>query len=41
MGLGKDIIHSWDQITKKFLDNYQDYCKDKKKKRGSIQVDAT
>jgi len=29
MGLGKDNINSWDQMTKKFIDKYQDYYKDK------------
>jgi hypothetical protein len=41
MGLGKDNICSWGQIMKKFLDKNQYYCKDKEKKRGRLQDDAT
>jgi hypothetical protein len=32
MGLGKNNIHTWDQMTKKFLEKYQDYCKDKERR---------
>jgi hypothetical protein len=32
MGLGRDNIHTWDQMTKKFLEKYQDYCKDKERR---------
>jgi len=27
MGLGEDIIQTWDEIKKLFLKKYQDYCK--------------
>jgi hypothetical protein len=41
MGLGRDNIRTWDQMTHKFLENNQDYCKDKTKEGGSIYNDTT
>jgi hypothetical protein len=38
MGLRKDNIHSWDQMTKKFLDKYQDYCKDKERREEVFKM---
>jgi hypothetical protein len=38
MGLGKDSICSWDQMTKKFLDKYQDYCKDKERREEVFKM---
>jgi len=32
MGLEKDNIRLWDQMTKKFLHKYQDYYKDKERR---------
>jgi len=38
MGIGKDNIRSWDQMTKKFLDKYQDYCKDKERREKVFKM---
>ena len=32
MDLGKNNIHIWDQMTKKSLDKYEDYRKDKERR---------
>lgn len=32
MGLGRDKIHTWDQMMKKFLEKYQDYDKYKERR---------
>jgi hypothetical protein len=38
MGLGKDTILSWDQLKKKFLDQYQDYYKDKERRQEVFKM---
>jgi len=38
MGLGKDIIRSWDQMTKKFPDKYQYYYKDKERREEVFKM---
>jgi hypothetical protein len=38
MGLGKDNIHTWDQMMKKFLEKYQDYCKDKERREEVFRM---
>jgi hypothetical protein len=38
MGLGKDSICSWDQMMKKFLEKYQDYCKDKERREEVFKM---
>ena len=38
MGLGKDNIHSWDQMTKKVLDKYQYYYKDKERREEVFKM---
>jgi hypothetical protein len=38
MGLRKDNIHSWDHMKKKFLDKYQDYCKDKERREEVLKM---
>jgi hypothetical protein len=38
MGLGKDSIRSWDQMMNKFLDKYQDYCKDKERREEVFKM---
>jgi hypothetical protein len=38
MALGKDNIHTWDQITKKFLEKYQDYCKEKERREEVFRM---
>jgi hypothetical protein len=37
MGLGRDNICTWDQITKKFIEEYQDYYKDKERREVLFQ----
>jgi hypothetical protein len=32
MGLGNNSIHIWDQMTKKSLEKYEDYRKDKERR---------
>jgi len=38
MGLGKYSIPSWDQMTNKFLEKYQDYYKDKEIREEIFKV---
>jgi hypothetical protein len=38
MGLGRDNIHTWDQMMKKFLEKYQDYCKDKERREEVFRM---
>jgi hypothetical protein len=38
MGLGKDNICTWDQMMKKFLEKYQDYCKDKERREEVFRM---
>jgi hypothetical protein len=38
MGLGRDNIHTWDQMMKKFLEKYQDYCKDKERREEVFKM---
>jgi hypothetical protein len=38
MDLGNDNIRSWDQMTKKFIDKYQDYCKDKERREEVFKM---
>jgi hypothetical protein len=38
MGLRKDIICTWDQMTKKFLDKYQYYYKDKSRREEVFKM---
>jgi hypothetical protein len=35
MAIGRDNIHMWDQMTKIFLERYQNYCKDEER-RGEV-----
>jgi len=38
MGLIRDSIHSWEYMTKKFHDKYQDYCKDKERREEVFKM---
>jgi hypothetical protein len=38
MGLGKDNIHTWDQMAKKFLEKYQDYYKGKERREEVFRM---
>jgi hypothetical protein len=38
MGLGRDNICTWDQMMKKFLEKYQDYCKDKERREEVFRM---
>jgi len=38
MGIKKDSICSWDQVKKKFLDKYQEYCKDKERREEVFKM---
>jgi len=36
--LGRDNVHTWDRMTHKFLENSQDYCKNKKRKEEVFRM---
>jgi hypothetical protein len=38
MVLGRDNIHTWDQMMKKFLEKYQDYCKYKERREEVFRM---
>jgi hypothetical protein len=38
MGLSRDNIHTWDEIKKKFMEKYQDYCKDKERREEVFRM---
>jgi hypothetical protein len=38
MGLGRDSIHTWNQMTNKFLKKYQDYYKDKERREEVFRM---
>jgi hypothetical protein len=38
MGLMKDTIISWDQMTKKFMEKYQNYFKDKERREEVFKM---
>jgi hypothetical protein len=38
MGIGRDNIHTWDQMTKIFLEKYQNYCKDEERREEVFRM---